>query len=196
MGAVRLLRVMAPLVLVAAFATACGSGSSSQGADGPPSSPAAAGASKSLELRPVYARYASGIALGPAVPQDLQATMSSVNCPAKASVVQGMLLECDDADTVFLLEAPIVSGDVASATAKQIGHRKLWFVQITLDPSAKATLDAALKTLTGTEIAYSFDGKVITSVIVDSLLDTNKLAIIGTFTRAQATTLASHISSS
>jgi hypothetical protein len=195
MGAVRRLRVIVLLAVVATFAAACGSGSSSQGA-GAPTSPAAVGASSSLELRPVYARYATGIALGPSVPQSLQTTMSSVKCPTKPSIVQGMLLECDLADTVFLLKAPIVSGGVASASAEQIGHKKLWFVRITLEPAAKATLDAALKTLTGTELAYSFDGSVVTSVIVDSALDTSKLAILGTFTKAQATRLAGRISSS
>lgn len=183
---------MAPLALVATLATACGSGSSSQGAGSPPS----VGASSSLELRPVYARYATGIALGPSVPQALRSTMASVTCPTKPSIVQGMLLECDRADTVFLLRAPIVSGGVASATAEQVGHKQLWFVQVTLQPAAKATLDAALKTLTGTELAYSFDGTVVTSVIVDPALDTSKLAILGTFNKAQATKLAGQISSS
>jgi hypothetical protein len=196
MGAVRLARILAPLALVAAFATACGSGSSSQGAAGPSSSPTSVGASKSLELRPVYARYSTGIALGPSVPQALQATMSSVQCPTRPSVVQGMLLECDQSNTVFLLTAPIVSGGVASATAKEIGHGKLWFVQVTLVPAAKATLDSALKALTGTELAYSFDGTVVTSVVVDSALDTDRLSILGTYTKSQATRLAGRISSS
>jgi hypothetical protein len=196
MGAVRLLRIVAPLALVVTLATACGSGSSSQGAGAPTTSPATVRATSSLELRPVYARYAQGIALGPSVPQALRATMSSVQCPTPPSVIEGMLLECDNADTVFLLNAPIVSGGVASATAKQVTHEKLWFVQITLQPAAKAQLDAALKSLTGTELAFSFDGSVVTSVVVDPALDTSKLAILGTYTEAQATKLAGKISSS
>lgn len=196
MGAVRLLRTLTPLVLVAAVVAACGSGSSSQGAGGPTSSPTSDGASSSLEVRPVYARYAHGISLGPGVPKDLAATMSDQKCPTKPRVVHAMLLECDAGGTVFLLKSPIVSGGVASATATQIGHGKLWFVQITLDPATKATLDAAAKTMTGTELAYSFDGSVITSVIVDSSFDTGKLAIIGTYTKAQATRLASRITNS
>jgi SecD-like export protein len=200
MGAVRLLRILAPVALVAAVASACGSGSSSD-ASGPPSFPTSSGAtpssgaSSSLELRPVYARYTSGVSLGPGVPKDLVDTLSHQKCPTKPRVVQDMLLECDAGGTVFLLKAPIVSGGVASATAKEIGHQKLWFVQLTLDPSTKTTLDTAAKSLSGTELAYSFGGTVVTSVIVDSSFDSGKLAIIGDYDKAQATRLASRITS-
>lgn len=194
MGAVRPLRILAPLALVVALATACGGGSSSQGAGGPTSSaPTSVGASSSLELRPVYARYAKGVQLGPAVPKDLVGTMSHQKCPTKPREVQGMLLECDAGGTVFLLKAPVVSGGVATATPKEIGHKNLWFVQITLDPSTKATLDAAAKSMSGTEIAYSFGGTVVTSEIVDPSFDTGKLAIIGNYDKAQATRLAGQL---
>lgn len=193
MGAVRLPRILAPLTIVAALVTACGGGSSSQGAGGPT---APVGASSSLQIRPVYARYAPGVSLGPELPQALVDTMSHQKCPTKPRVVQGMLLECDAGQTVYLLKNPVVSGGVASATAEEIGHRKLWFVKITLDASTKATLDAAAKTMTGTELAYSFGGSVVTSVIVDPSFDSGKLAIIGDYDQAQATGLARQISGS
>jgi hypothetical protein len=200
MGAVRLLRILTPLALVAALATACGSGSSSD-ASGPPSFPTSSGttssgSSASLELRPVFARYASGVSLGPSLPKDLVDTMSHQKCPTKPREVQGMLLECDAGGTVFLLKAPIVSGGVATATPEEIGHKKLWFVQITLDSSSSNTLDDVAKTLGGTELAYSFGGSVITSVIIDSSFDSGKLAIIGNYDKAQATHLASQLASS
>jgi hypothetical protein len=201
MGAVRLLRILAPLALVAALATACGSGSSSD-ASGPPTFPTSSGASpssgasSSLELRPVFARYAPGVSLGPSLPKELVDALSHQKCPTKPHELQGMLLECDAGGTVFLLKSPIVSGGVASATAKEIGHGKLWFIQITLDPSTKATLDAAAKSLAGTELAYSFGGTVITSVIIDPSFDSGKLAITGTFDKGQATELAGRLTSS
>jgi preprotein translocase subunit SecD len=198
MGTVRLLRIVTPLALVAALATACGSGSSSssQGSGGPSSPSTSVGASSSLELRPVYARYATGISLGPAVPQALVDTMSHQRCPTKPRVVQGMLLECDAGKTVYLLKAPIVSGGVASATAQQIGHKNLWFVKISLDPATAATLGTAAKTLVGSELAFSFGGAVVSSEIIESSFDTGKLAIIGSYTKAQATKLASRIAAS
>jgi hypothetical protein len=196
MGAVRLLRTLAPLALVAAGATACGSGSSSPSSDGPSSTPTSVGASSSLELRPVYARYATGVSIGPEVPKTLISTMSHEKCPAKPRVVQDMLLECDAGKTVYLLKAPIVSGGVTAAVPKEIGHKDLWFIQITLDPATKATLEAAAKTMTGTQLAYSFGGSVVTSVIIDSSFETDKLAVIGNYDKAQATRLAAQISSS
>lgn len=192
MGAVRLLRSLVPLALIAALVTACGSGSSSQGAGGSTSS----GASSSLELRPVYARYAPGVPFGPQIPKNLVSTMSSVKCPAKARTVQGMMLACDAGRTVYLMKNPIVTGGVATATAKQIGHGKLWFVQLTLDPSAASTLGTAAKSMTGTELAFAFRGKVLTSVIIDSSFDATRLAITGNYDKAQATRLATQLTQS
>ena len=196
MGTVRLLRIVPPLALVAALATACGSGSSSQGSGGPSSPPTSVGASSSLELRPVYARHTTGISLGPALPQALVDTMSHQKCPTKPRVVQGLLLECDAGKTAYLLKAPIVSGGVASATAQQIGHKKIWFVKISLDPASAATLGAAAKTMVGSELAFSFGGAVVSSEIIESSFDAAKLAIIGSYTKAQATQLASRIARS
>lgn len=197
MGAVRLLRTLAPLALVAGLATACGSSSSSGSAsptgDGS-STPVTA--SSVFELRPVYARYAPGVPLGPQIPQDLLKTISHTSCPIKPQDIQGMLLECDAGKTVYLLKPPIVSGAVASATPKQVGHGPLWFVQITLDPSAKAALDSAVSSMTGTELAYSVKGSVVTSVIIGTSFSTDKLALTGDFDKAQATKLAGQVSGS
>src|SRR3954453_2301812 len=106
MGAVRLLRTLAPLVLLACLATACGSGSSSgpgagSGSTVPSTGGTATSSSGSLELRPVYARYATGVALGPQVPQDLQNAMSTQSCPMQPAELQGMVMECDAGKTVF-----------------------------------------------------------------------------------------------
>src|SRR6478736_2799444 len=118
MGAVRFLRTLAPLALIACLATACGSGSSSS-SSGTPSDGGSATTSTALEVRPVFARYSPG-------------------------------------------------------------------VQVALDPATASTLAAGTKALTGTDVAYSFQGKVLTSVIVDPSFNSSKLAIIGTYDKAQA----------
>jgi preprotein translocase subunit SecD len=198
-GPVRLLRNLAPLVLVALLATACGSGSSSSpGAGGGTTTPAAGttGATGSLELRPVYARYATGAPLGPQVPKDLLEAMSSQSCPMKPGELQGMVMECDSGRTVFLLKAPIVSGDVKEADVQQIGHQNLYFLRLTLDPTAAATLDRAAATMTGTELAFCFGGSVLTSVIIDSHFSARHLAITGNYNKAGAVKLAGEITGS
>ena len=192
MGAVRLLRTLAPLALIAILVTACGSGSSSS-AGGTPTDTASAATSTALEVRPVFARYAPGVQFGPQLPKDLVAEMSHQSCPMEPRTLQGMLMECDADKTVYLMKDPITSGGVDSAVAKEIGHGKLWFVQVTLDPATASTLAAATKSLTGTEIAYSFQGAVLTSVIVDSSFDSDQLAIIGDYDKAQATRLADEL---
>jgi hypothetical protein len=197
MGAVRLLRTLAPLALVAILATACGSGSSSSpSSSGTPSDDGPATTSSSFEVRPVFARYSPGVQFGPQVPKDLVDQMSNQSCPMDPATVQGMLMECDAEKTVYLMKDPITSGGVDSAVAKQIGHGKLWYIQVTLDPATAGTLATATKPLTGTDIAYSLDGTVLTSVIVDSSFHSDKLAIIGSFDKAEATKLASRIASS
>src|SRR4051794_39109194 len=135
MGPVRVLRTLAPLVLLASLATACGSGSSSgPGAGGGTETPSSGGttgtttSAGSLELRPVYARYASGVPLGPQVPKNLLDAMSTQSCPMKPADLQGMVMECDSGKTVFLLQDPIVSGDVTKAAVQQIGHKNLYFL--------------------------------------------------------------------
>ncbi len=188
----RVLRTLAPVALLACLATACGSGSSSNGEGGttPP------GGGTSLELRPVYARYASGVPLGPQVPKDLLNAMSSQSCPMKPAELQGMLMECDAGKTVFLLKDPLVSGNVAKAAVKQVGHQKLYFLKLTLDPSAAATLDTEAPRIAGTELALSFGGTVLTSVIIDAQFTAARLVITGSYTKAQATKLAGEITGS
>jgi hypothetical protein len=195
MGPVRLLRSLVPLVLVAGLAAACGNGSSSQpgGAGSPPGTGVAPSIpGNQLEVRPVYARYATGVQLGPQIPQDLVKTLSSTSCPTKARVVRGMILECDAGKTVFLLRSPIVVGGVASATAAEL--QKIWYVKVELDSSAEAKLKAALPSIQGSELALSFGGQVLTAPIVDPSFATDHLAIIGNFDQKTATKLAAQIS--
>jgi hypothetical protein len=196
---VRLLRTLAPLVLVAslsAVVSVCGSGSGSDsGAGDGATTPSSGGTSAggSLELRPVYARYATGVALGPQVPKDLLDAMSAQSCPMKPTELQGMLMECDPANTVFLLQDPIVSGDVTKADVQQIGHHDLYFLRLTLDPTAAAALDSTAESMTGTELAFCLGGSVLTSVVIDSHFSSGHLAITGDYNKAQATKLAGEI---
>jgi hypothetical protein len=203
MVAVRLLRNLAPLLLVASLATACGSGSSSAptgtgGSTVPTSGGTSATTTGSgqLELRPVYARYATGVPLGPQVPKDLLDAMSSQSCPMDPASLQGMVMECDTGKTVFLLKDPIVSGSVTKADIHQIGHQNLYFLRLTLDPTAAAALDSQAQSMTGTELAFCFGGSVLTSVIVDPHFSAERLTITGSYTKAQATKLAGQITAS
>jgi len=195
MGAVRLLRSLAPLALIACLATACGSGSSSSA--GAATDGSSASTYDQLEVRPVFARYSPGVQFGPQVPKDLLDQMSHQACPMKPATVQGMLMECDAAKTVYLMKDPLTTGGIDTAVAKQIGHGKVWFVQVTLDSATASTLEAATASLTGTDVAYSFQGVVLTSVVVDpSSFDSGKLAIIGDYGKAQATHLADELAKS
>jgi hypothetical protein len=203
MGAVRFLRNLAPLALLALLATACGSGSSPGAGDGttPPTSGGTSGTtagsgSGSLELRPVYARYATGVALGPQVPKNLLPAMSAQSCPMKPADLQGMVMECDSGKTVFLLQDPIVSGDVSRADVQQIGHRNLYLLRLTLDPAAAATLDSSAASMTGTELAFCLGGSVLTSVVIDSAFSSHRLTITGDYNKAGATKLAAQITGS
>jgi hypothetical protein len=202
MVAVRLLRTLAPLLLVASLATACGSGSSSDpGGAGGSTTPASGGTTGSsaggqLELRPVYARYATGVPLGPQVPKDLLDAMSSQSCPMDPAALQGMVMECDSGKTVFLLKDPLVSGDVTTADVHQIGHQNLYFLRLTLDPTAAAALDTQAQSMVGTELAFCYGGRVLTSVIVDAHFSAERLTITGSYTKAQATKLAGQITAS
>jgi preprotein translocase subunit SecD len=193
MVAVRALRNLLPLVLVAVLATACGSGSG-PGAGGGTAGPT--GSTGTLELRPVYARYATGVALGPEVPKNLLHAMSTQACPMKPANLQGMVMECDSGKTVFLLQAPIVSGDVASARVEQIGHKNLYFLRLTLDPAAAATLDRSAASMTGVELAFCLGGSVLTSEIIDSNFSAHGLTITGNYDKAGATKLAGEITGS
>lgn len=182
----RHLRNLAPLaavaILAAAVLSACGSGSSSSG----PS----AGPSDKLQVRPVYARYAPGVSLGPQIPKDLVNEMSSTRCPTKPRVVSGKVLECDTEKTVFLMDDPIFTDGVAKATAMHIGNQKLWYVKVELTQDAQDTLTSAAKSLDGHELAYSFGGEVLTSIIVDSSFDPTHLVLLGNDDEAQAKQLA------
>src|SRR3954454_20874194 len=107
MGAVRHLRTLAPLAVVAGLLAACGNNSSSSSASAGDST--IVGSSGGFEVRPVYARYAPGVPFGPQLPQGVVDEMKQQSCPMKPKVVQGMLMECDTAKTVYLLRNPVVS---------------------------------------------------------------------------------------
>jgi preprotein translocase subunit SecD len=109
----------------------------------------------------------------------------------KPHEVQAMLMECDAGKTVYLLKNPIVSGDVATATAKQVGHKDIWFVEVGLDDTGATAMQTTIKDHVGTELAFSYGGKVLTSVVVDQSLHPDHMGLIGDFDKAQATQLAS-----
>ena len=191
MGAVRLLRTLAPLALLALLATACGSGSGSDpGAGDGSSASSTGGAGGTLELRPVYARYATGVALGPQVPKDLLDAMSSQSCPMKPRIVSNLLMECDAGKTVYLLQNPIAQGDVASATPLQVGHHNIWYVKVALDQDVAKKLSSELPSMTGEQLAFSYDGTVLTSIAIDSSFHPSHFAITGNYDKASATKLA------
>jgi hypothetical protein len=181
-----------PLVLIAGLATACGSGSSSDGAGG------AAPSSKALQLRPVYARYAVGVPLGgeqlgPAVPQALVDTMKNYDCSSGTQELQGMLMVCDSVGTVFLLKDPIVTGGVATAVAKPIQGEKEWFVKVGLDSQATSTLSDAVDSMSGTELALVVDDRVISAPVIDSSMKDGTLGVTGDLNEKQAKALATQM---
>lgn len=203
MGAVRLVRTLVPLALVAALAAACGSNSSSSPSAGstgqstglPATVTAAPGA---LQARPVYARYAPGVPLGdpqlgPAVPKDLVNAMKNYQCSAKPATLQGMLMLCDDEHTVFLLKDPIISGNVATAEPRQIGHSKLWYIRLAFDQQGASTLDQAYKTMPGTMLAFVLEDKVLSSPVVDSSMTDGHIGITGNYDEQQAKQLAARL---
>jgi preprotein translocase subunit SecD len=198
MGAVRVLRFLGTLALVAGLATACGNGSSSDpGSDAGTSTGVAN--STTVQLRPVSARYIQDPAkgqeqLGPTVPKDLVDTMKGYDCSSQPTELQGMLLECDSTRTVFLLQSPLLSGGVASAVPLRIGHGKEWYVKLTFDQAAAATLAKAADTMTGEELAVVLKGKVLTALIVDSSMKDGHIGITGDLNQKQATTIAHELS--
>ncbi|HEY3528755.1 MAG TPA: hypothetical protein VGK78_06355 [Nocardioides sp.] len=186
----RVLRILAPLALVAGLVAACGNGSSSD-------SGASTGVANSttVQLRPVSARYIQNPAdgqeqLGPTVPKDLLGAMKSYDCSSQPTELQGMLLECDSTGTVFLLQSPLLSGGVASAVPLEIGHGQEWYVKLTFDQQAAATLSKAADTMPGTDLAVVLKGKVLTALIVDSSMKDGHIGITGDFDKQQATTIA------
>jgi preprotein translocase subunit SecD len=187
MGAVRVLRTLAPLALVAGLLAACGDGSSSDSSVGDST---ILGASAGFEVRTVYARYTPGVPFGPQLPKSLVDEMSSQSCPMKPQIVQDMLMECDTGKTVYLLKNPLVQGDVATATPTQIGHKDIWYVEVKLDASVSQKLSSELSSMTGRQLAFTYDGAVLTSIAVDDSFHPEHFAITGDYTRASATKLA------
>jgi preprotein translocase subunit SecD len=186
MGAVRVLRSLAPLALVAGLLAACGGGSSSDsGADS-----TVLGASAGFEVRTVYARHSPGLTLGPELPKPLVEELSSQSCPMQPHIVQALLMECDTGDTVYLLKNPLVQGGVATATPTQIGHKDIWYVAVKLDPTVSHKLSSELSSMTGSQLAFTYDGAVLTSIAVDSSFHPEHFAITGEFSKASATRLA------
>jgi hypothetical protein len=178
-------------VLIAGLATACGGGSSSNGA----SAPTASGAS--LQLRPVYARYTNTAPgaeqLGPPVPKSLGDTLKNFDCSSGTQDVQGMLMLCDGDGNVYLVQDPIVTGGVATAVAKPIKGEKLWFVKVALDPQATQTLSGAVDTMSGNELALVVDGHVVTAPVIDSSMKDGTLGVIGNYDEQQAKALATQL---
>ena len=104
MGAVRVLRTLAPLVLLAGVLAGCGDNSSSDSSSSGDST--ILGPTSGFEVRTVYARYAPGVPFGPQLPKALVQEMSSQSCPMKPRIVQGLLMECDAAQTGVPAEEP------------------------------------------------------------------------------------------
>lgn len=191
MGAVRALRTLAPLVLLATVLAGCGNGSSSQSGGGGDST--VLGASSGFEVRVVYARYAPGVPFGPELPQELVQEMQDQSCPMKPRIVGGLLMECDSGKTVYLLKNPIVKGDVAQATPRQIGHKDIWYVQVSLQPDVAKTITTEAKSMTGQQLAFTYDGAVLTSIAVDSSFNPAHFAITGDYDKNGATQLAQQL---
>lgn len=201
MGGVFAPKTCLVLALTAVLAAGCGSGSSSGSSTPTGGTTGGTSAGSGLELRPVYARYASGVplgtgdvALGPQVPKALVGAMKAYRCGSAPSTLQGMLMECDLGKTVYLLKAPIISGDVESATPKQIGHKNLWFVEVQYDATGAAALAKANTTMAGTEVAFALPGHVLTAPIINPSMSNGKVGITGNYNRQQAEKLARQIS--
>lgn len=195
-------KTLAALALTAAVVAGCGSGSGSDSAaPGGAASSGTTSAGSALELRPVFARYAEGVSLGgggvvrlgPQVPDALVGAMKGFDCSSPPTQLQGMLMECDAARTVYLLKAPIVSGDVESATAKQIGHQNLWFVEVHYDQTAADAVAKADSTMPGTEIAFALPGRVLTAPVINSSMSDGSVGITGDYDHRQAEKLATQI---
>jgi hypothetical protein len=191
MGAVRLLRILAPLAIVAGLLAACGNGSSSGSGSGGDST--ILGPSKGFEVRTVYARYAPGVPFGPQLPKALVDEMSSQSCPMKPRIVSNLLMECDAGKTVYLLQNPIAQGDVATATPLQVGHHNIWYVKVGLDEDVAKKLSAELPSMTGEQLAFTYNGTVLTSVAIDSSFHPTHFAITGDYDKAAATKLAQEL---
>ena len=102
-------------------------------------------------------------------------------------------MECDEGKTVYLLKNPIVKGDVAKATPEQIGNKNLWYVEVKLDPDVAQEITTETKTMTGQQLAFIYDGAVLTSIAVDSNFHPAHFAITGDYDKASATKLAQEL---
>jgi hypothetical protein len=191
MGAVRLLRTLAPLALVASLVAACGNGSDSSSGT---ADSTILGPSKGFEARPVYARYEPGVPFGPQIPQAVIKEMQGQACPMVPRITDQLLMECDAEKGVYLLRNPIVEGSVASATAMQLGHGKIWYVEVKLTDAVAQKLAQAVPSMTGQQLAFSYNGKVLTSIAIDQNFHPSHFAITGAYQKASATTLAQELS--
>jgi preprotein translocase subunit SecD len=89
------------------------------------------------------------------------------------------------------MKPAITTGGVKSAVAEPAGAE--WFVKLSLDPATASKLKAGTSGLTGTDLAFSLDGRVLASVIVDSSLNPDDLGLTGGYDKATATQLAQEI---
>src|SRR5690242_19460935 len=141
MGAVRAVRTLAPLVLLAGVLAGCGNDSSSDAG----ASSVGPAVSSTVQFRLISARYAQDISqgqeqLGPPAPKSLVDTMKNYDCSSKPTVVQGLLMECDASSGVYLLDAPLITGGVATAKPLPVGSGQEWYVRVTFDDAATSTL--------------------------------------------------------
>lgn len=195
MGAVRAVRTLAPLVLLAGVLTGCGNDSSSSSGDtslGPATS-------STVQFRLVAARYAQDTSkgqeqLGPPAPKDMVDTMKNYDCTSQPTVVEDKLLECDGSRNVYLLESPLITGGVASAKPLAIGTGKEWYVRVVFDDAATSTLSKTVDSAPGTELAVVLDGKVVTAVVVDTSMKDGHIGITGDYDKSSATKLAQELS--
>jgi preprotein translocase subunit SecD len=197
MGAVRVVRTLAPLVLLAGVLAGCGDDSSS-GSSGDSDASLGPAVSSTVQFRVVAARYAQDTSqgqeqLGPPPPKDLVDTMKSYDCSSDPKVVQGLLMECDSTSSVYLLNVPLVTGGVASAKPLKIGSSGQWYVKVTFDDAATSTLSKAVDSATGSDLAVVLEGKVVTAVILDSSMKDGHIGITGDYDQASATKLAQQL---
>jgi preprotein translocase subunit SecD len=190
MGAVRVVRILAPLVLLAGVLAGCGNGSSSSG-----SGDTGPAVSSTVQFRLVVARYTQDPApgqeqLGPPPQKDMVDTMKNYDCSSKPAVVSGVLMECDGSGSVYLLNTPLVTGGVASATPLPIGGGQEWYVKVTFDDAAASTLSKTVDSAPGNDLAVVLNGKVVTALILNASMKDGHIGITGDYDKASATTLA------
>jgi preprotein translocase subunit SecD len=195
MVAVRVVRTLAPLVLLAGVLAGCGDGSSSSSSSGD----AVPAVSSTVQFRLVTARYTQDQSqgqeqLGPPPPKTLVDTMKNYDCSSKPVAVQGLLMECDASSNVYLLKAPLVTGHVASAKPLPIGSGPEWYVKLTFDADGASTLSKTVDSSPGNDLAVVLDGKVVTALIMDTSMKDGHIGITGDFDKASATQLAQQLS--